>query len=216
MRVVSVNTGLPRKIDWQGTTIATGIFKEPVTGQVAVRATNLDGDGQADLAVHGGESKAVYAYAAEHYEFWRRELPATEVPPGAFGENLTTEGLPEEDVRIGDRFRVGTATLVTTEPRLPCFKLGIRLGRPDIVERFLASGRTGFYLRVEQEGYVAAGDPIVRIGRDPRGVLLSEATRLHTTERGNVELIRRVLSVPALGESWRRRLSARLDKIGGR
>src|SRR5262245_25306653 len=148
MRVVSVNVGLPREVEWKGRVVTTGIFKTPVAARVALRALNLEGDRQADLTVHGGADKAVYAYPSEHYPFWRRELPGLDLPCGAFGENLTTEGLDEAEVRIGDRFRVGTAEVRVTQPRIPCYKLGIRLGRDDIVERFLWSGRSGFYLAV--------------------------------------------------------------------
>ena len=147
MQVVSVNVGLPRDVLWKGRTVTTGIFKEPVAGRVQVRKFNLDGDKQADLSVHGGADKAVYLYPVEHYAYWRRELPDMELPWGMFGENLTTEGLLEDGVNIGDRFRVGSAEVVVTQPRMPCQKLAIRFGRSDIIKRFLASGRTGLYVR---------------------------------------------------------------------
>ena len=139
MKVVSVNVGLPREIEWQEKRIATSIFKSPVAGPVALRTLNLDGDKQSDLTVHGGPDKAVYAYAIEHYAYWRRELPDAELVPGAFGENLTTEGLDESDLSIGDVVRAGTATLMVTQPRIPCFKLAARFGRADMVKRFAAS-----------------------------------------------------------------------------
>src|SRR5882724_12583457 len=157
MRVLSVNVGSPREVQWQGRPVRTSIWKSPVTGPVIVKTLNLDGDQQADLTVHGGEKKAVYVYPSEHYALWRAELPGVDLPWGAFGENLTTEGLMEDSVHIGDRFRIGSAELVVTQPRMPCFKLGIRFGRPDIVKRFLRSGRTGFYLTVTREGQVEAG-----------------------------------------------------------
>ncbi len=160
MRVVSVNVSLPKTVEWQGRRVTTGIFKEPVEGRVRVRTTGLAGDRQADLTVHGGPAKAVYAYPSEHYPFWRREIERGDLDWGAFGENLTTEGLHEETLRIGDRLRVGSALLKVTQPRMPCYKLGIRFGRMDMVGRFLASGRSGFYLRVLEEGDVAAGDAI--------------------------------------------------------
>jgi MOSC domain-containing protein YiiM len=160
LRVLSVNVSLPRDVVWRGKTIRTGIHKEPVAGRVPLRRTNLDGDGQADLRVHGGPDKAVYAYPSEHYELWSRERPELLVRPGAFGENLTT-GPVDDDVSVGDRFRIGTAELVVTQPRLPCFKLGIRMGRDEFVPEFLERGLLGFYFAVFREGEVAAGDPIV-------------------------------------------------------
>src|SRR2546422_6783167 len=163
MHVVSVSVWLPEVCDWGGRRVTTGIFKEPVAGRIPVRSLGLVGDGQADLSVHGGPAKAVYAYPSEHYPFWRRELERPDLTWGAFGENLTTEGLAEPNLRIGTQLRVGSALLQVTQPRLPCYKLGIRFGRADMVRRFLASGRSGFYLAVLEEGAVAAGDPIERI-----------------------------------------------------
>jgi MOSC domain-containing protein YiiM len=157
MRVVSVNVGLPRSVRWRGRDVTTGIFKEPVEGRVRLQRLNLDGDRQADLAVHGGAGKAVYAYPLEHYAFWREEL-GQDLTCGAFGENLTVEGLPlEEEMALGDRFKIGSAELVVTQPRVPCYKLGLRFGRDDMPKRFLASRRSGYYLAVEREGSVGAG-----------------------------------------------------------
>lgn len=166
MKVISVNVGLPRQVTWRGKTVTTGIFKEPVPGRVAVRRLNLEGDGQADLSVHGGEAKAVYVYPSEHYEFWRGELAEEELAWGIFGENLTTEGLVEGDVRLGDRFRTGSSELEVTQPRLPCYKLGIRFGRPDMPKKFLAGGRPGFYCAVLKEGEVGPGDEMELLARD--------------------------------------------------
>lgn len=148
MAVVSVNVGLPRVVEWKGKAVSTGIFKEPVAGRVAVRRLNLDGDRQADLSVHGGRDKAIYAYPSEHYPYWRERLPDAAVPWAAFGENLTTTGLSEETVYIGDHFRVGSVELVATQPRTPCYKLGLRFGRPDMVRLFHKSGRSGIYFAV--------------------------------------------------------------------
>lgn len=160
MRVVSVNVGLPRVVRWNGGEVTTGIFKKPVEGRIPLRRLNLEGDRQADLSVHGGAAKAVYAYPLEHFAFWREEL-GDELPFGAFGENLTIDGLPlEQDIAVGDRFRIGTAELIVTQPRLPCYKLGLRFGRRDMVKRFLASRRTGYYLAVGAEGNVGAGDRV--------------------------------------------------------
>jgi MOSC domain-containing protein YiiM len=155
--VISVNVGLPRLVEYNGEPVATGIFKEPVGGIVKVNELNLEGDRQADLRVHGGRFKAVYVYPAEHYEFWERELPGVELPWGVFGENLTVRGLVESEVCPGDRLRVGTAEFTVTQPRYPCFKLGIRFGRKDMIRRFAESGRTGFYLAVEKTGELSAG-----------------------------------------------------------
>ena len=160
MKLVSINVGRPREVQWQGETVRTSIFKAPVAGRVRVGRLNIEGDEQSDLTVHGGEDRAVYAYPAEHYAFWRERLPGVELPWGAFGENLTVEGLLEERVHMGDRFRLGTAELVVTDPRMPCYKLALRFGRPDMVKRFLKSGRTGFYLAVLKEGDMGAGDAI--------------------------------------------------------
>ena len=202
-RVVSVNVGLPREVVWKGRVVRTGIFKEPVEGRVAVRALNLDGDRQADLAVHGGVSKAIYVYPSEHYAYWREELPGVELPWGMFGENLTTEGLLEGAVAIGDRFRIGSAQVVVTEPRMPCYKLGLRFRRDDVIKRFLASRRTGFYLAVLNEGEVEAGDRMERLSRDPHGVTVADITHLYTRKPHDVGLLQRAMSVEALPESWR-------------
>jgi MOSC domain-containing protein YiiM len=158
MKLISVNTGLPREVTWHGMTVSTGIFKEPVAGRVALRKLNLDGDRQADLTVHGGEFKAVYCYSLVHYDFWKALLPGKDLPLAIFGENFTTDGLLENSVHLGDQFSVGSALVVVTQPRLPCYKLGIRFQADDMVKRFLASARTGFYLAITREGEVGAGD----------------------------------------------------------
>ena len=217
MKLVSVNVGLPREVAWRESSVRTGIFKQAVQGRVTVRRLNLDGDRQADLSVHGGADKAVYAYPAEHYDYWRGELPGVEMPFGMFGENFSTEGLVEDAVNIGDRFRVGTAELVVTQPRLPCYKLGLKFGRDDMVKRFLASGRTGFYFSVSREGEVAAGDAITLIDRDPNRVAVPDITRLYVSKRyspAEVETLRRATRVQALPESWRTYLLRRLEKLG--
>jgi len=180
MKLLSVNCGLPREVHWHGTRVVTSIYKEPVRGRVALRKLNLDGDRQSDLTVHGGEYKAVYCYPIEHYEYWREELPGRELPIGVFGENFTIEGgMDEDSVYIGDRFAVGSAEVVVTQPRLPCYKLGIRFGSSDMVKWFLASGRTGFYVAVTREGEVGAGDEISLIGRAKDSIPVSAITRLY-------------------------------------
>jgi MOSC domain-containing protein YiiM len=203
MQLISVNVGLPREVTWKGRTASTGIFKEPVSDRVMVRSLNLDGDGQADLTVHGGLDKAVYAYPFEHYDYWRSELPDMDLPLGIFGENFTTTGLKEAEVNIGDRFRIGNLILMVTQPRLPCYKLGIRFGRPDMVKRFLASRRTGFYFRVLQEGEVGVGDTLELVSRDDHHITVADITQLYVREEDNPELLQRAAQLEALPQSWR-------------
>ncbi|MGH7874570.1 MAG: MOSC domain-containing protein [Candidatus Binatia bacterium] len=213
MTLISVNVGLPRLVASNGGPVLTGIFKAPVSGRVMLRTLNLDGDRQADLWVHGGPSKAVYAYPSEHYEYWMRELPEMKLPWGMFGENFTTAGLLEAELNIGDKFRVGSAILMATEPRLPCYKLGIKFGRSDIVKRFLASQRTGFYFAVLEEGEVGVDDPIEIIERSKDSLSLSDITALYTHEKHNVGLLRRAIGLATLPESWRNYFEQRLAKL---
>lgn len=216
MKVLSVNVGRPREVAWRGAAVRTAIVKEPVGGPVMVRTLNLDGDGQADLSVHGGPAKAVYAYPSEHYAYWRAALPGTVLPHGIFGENLTVEGLTEEAVCIGDRFRIGSAEVVVTQPRMPCYKLGVRFGRTDVVARFLSSGRTGFYLAVAREGEVTPGDAIELAGRDPHGVTVADIVRLRRGDGGGDErlaLLRRAVLVEALPEGVRRRFRRTIEGL---
>jgi MOSC domain-containing protein YiiM len=214
VKLVSVNVSLPREVIWKGKTVTTGIFKEPVSGRVTLRRLNLDGDRQADLSVHGGPDKAVYFYPGEHYQYWRRELPKMDLPFGMFGENLTTDGILETGVSIGDRIRVGGAEVVATQPRLPCYKLGVKFQSDDMVKRFLESGRTGFYGLVLREGEVGAGDAIEVMARDERQIPVPEITRLYITkryDRADLETVRRVTQVQALPESWRSYFRTRLE-----
>jgi MOSC domain-containing protein YiiM len=213
MRVLSVNVGLPREVSWRGKLVTTGIYKQPVEGRLAVRTLNLDGDRQADLRVHGGWDKAVYAYPSEYYELWRQERPELEFPWGQFGENLTTEGLVDTEVSIGDRFRVGTAELAVTQPRLPCFKLGIKMGREEFVTEFLERGLHGFYLAVVREGEVEAGDPIVRLSSDPRGFGVTEVARLYARDRDDVDGLLRAARLDVLPESWREYFRKRASRL---
>ena len=206
MHVISVNVGRPREVEWHGRRVLTSIWKSPVTGPVRVTTLNLDGDAQSDLTVHGGPEKAVYGYPSEHYEDWRRELSLETLPWGAFGENLTTSGLRERDLAIGDRIRVGSVELLVTQPRMPCFKLGIRFGRDDMVKRFLRSGRSGFYFSVVQEGTLTTGDALQITARDRHRVTVAEVAALYTADPPDREVIRRALQVPALAESWKRHL----------
>lgn len=203
MHVVSVNVGLPRTVRWKGRDVTTGIFKNPVEGRIPLRRLNLAGDRQADLSVHGGATKAIYAYPLEHYTFWRKQL-GDELPFGTFGENLTVEGLSlEEEVGVGDRFRIGAAELVVTQPRLPCYKLGLRFGREDMVKRFLASGRTGYYLAVDLEGDVGAGDRVEILARHPARIPVAEITRVFASDRDDLVTIERLVALDALPDDWR-------------
>ena len=213
MKLISLNVGLPRIVESNGEPVTTGIFKEPKQGPVMLRKLNLDGDRQADLTVHGGVSKAVYGYPVEHYEFWRRELPDMELPFGMFGENFTTEGLREDTLNVGDRFRIGEAELMVTEPRLPCYKLGIKFGRSDILRRFLQSRRTGFYFAVVKEGEVEAGDEIELLSRDSNNITIADITRVYAFEKDDVDTLRRAVKLEALSESWREYFQKQIHKL---
>ena len=212
MKILSVNVGLPKEVSWQGKLVTTGIFKETVKGPVMLRTLNLDGDQQADLTVHGGVTKAVYAYPSEHYGYWRTELPGVDLPWGMFGENFTTEELLEENVYIGDRFRVGETELMVTEPRMPCYKLGIKFGRADIIKRFLASRRTGFYFAVVREGMVGTGDAMKLIGQEQQQISVADITRLYAFEKEDLKSLRRAIKVEALPESWKGYFQHQLEK----
>src|SRR3989454_2185403 len=210
MKLLSINVGLPREVEWRGKAVRTSVFKAAVPGRVRVTRLNVNGDQQSDLSVHGGADKAIYAYPSEHYAFWRNELPGTDFSWGAFGENLTTEGLLEDRVHIGDRFRAGSAEFIVTQPRMPCFKLGIRFNRPDIVKRFLQSGRSGFYFAVLKEGEVIAGDSIELLKRDEHGVTIADVVNLYGRDAMNQDLLRRVSELPSLPKSWRDYFRTRL------
>ena len=209
MKVLSVNVGLPREVEWKGMTISTGIFKDPVSGPVAVRRNNLEGDRQADLTVHGGPHKAVYGYASEHYPFWRAQFPEMDFPWGAFGENLSTEGVSEDTLHIGDQLRIGSALLMVVQPRMPCYKMQIRFGRDDIIQRFMASGRSGFYFSILEEGELAAGSAIEVVHRDENKVSIADVNRMYLGHEPDPELARRVLGVPVLPEGLRASLLRR-------
>ena len=212
MKIISINVGQPRAVQSHGKTVTTSIFKAPVAGPVLVKRLNVVGDKQADLTVHGGADKAVYVYPSEHYAFWRKELPEVDLDWGAFGENFTTEGLLEDTIQIGDRLEIGAAEFVVTQPRLPCFKLGIRFDRPDMVKRFLASGRTGFYLRVMREGEVTANDAItVMVAADSMTIM--DFVALYTADDADRVLLRRASELSALPEGWRNHFRERLDEL---
>jgi len=210
MKLVSVNVGLPRLLKWRGATFETGIFKHPVSGRIQLRQTNLDGDRQADLTVHGGVDKAVYGYPAEHYPYWQKELPEVELPWGAFGENFTTSGLLESDACVGDRYQIGSAVVVITTPRLPCFKLAAKFDRDDMIQRFLHSGRSGYYFSVAHEGEAAAGDEFRLMTRLDPALTIAEMADLYTSASPDLEVLERALRVPSLSPGWRERFQARL------
>jgi MOSC domain-containing protein YiiM len=213
MKIVSLNVGRPQLVMRDGEPVSTAIFKQPVEGRVMLRTLNLDGDRQADLSVHGGPTKAVYVYPAEHYEFWRQEFPEMELPYGMFGENFTATEFSETTLNIGDQFRVGSATVMVTEPRMPCYKLGIRFGRTDIIKRFLVSERSGFYLAVLEEGEVGIGDEFQMVKRNEPSVTVNEVVSLYSRDKYNAELLRRAITVQELPESWRRYFQERLQKM---
>ncbi|MGV2827312.1 MOSC domain-containing protein [Myxosarcina sp. GI1(2024)] len=212
MKLVSLNVGLPREYEWQGKTVSTGIFKAPVTGTIKLDTLNFNGDAQADLTVHGGIDKAVYAYPIEHYQYWRSQLPEVEFTCGIFGENLTISGLLETEVNIGDRFNLGSAELMVTQPRMPCYKLGLRFNRPDMVKRFLGSLLTGFYFRVLQTGDVKTGDELKLISRDKHRVTVADITKLYVNKERDLELLQRAIEVEALPASWRDYFRKQLKK----
>jgi MOSC domain-containing protein YiiM len=211
VKLISLNVARPRLALYKGATINTGIFKKPVSGRVALRTLNLDGDQQADLSVHGGLYKAAYAYPSVHYEYWRRELPDMDLQWGMFGENFTTEGLAEDELHVGDRFQIGSATVMIRQPRMPCYKLAAKFQRDDILQRFLLSGRSGFYFSVEREGEVGAGDSIDLISRDHDGVTIAEINRLFVREKYNRDLLEKAIATAALPETWREYFLPRLN-----
>jgi MOSC domain-containing protein YiiM len=208
--LISVQVAVPRIVMLDGEEVSTSIFKTPVEKRLRMRALNLDGDRQADLLVHGGRDKAVYAYPSEHYAFWTKELPDTELPWGSFGENLTTQGLTESDVCLGDRFAIGEAEVVVTQPRIPCFKLNLKFQRDDMAKRFLASRRTGFYFRVLREGEIGAGDEIVRIAQDENRVSIADALKIYLGTPDSGGLRERALRVKYLSDAWREEFSGQL------
>jgi len=213
MKLISVNTGRPREIEVNGRVVRTSIWKSPRQGRLRVTTLNIEGDEQSDLTVHGGMYKAVYCYPSEHYDYWRRELPRAELPWGAFGENLTTEGLLETDVGIGDRMQIGSAEFLVTQPRQPCFKLGIRFGHDDMIHRFLASGRSGFYVRVVREGAIAAGDAIRCVARAAGSMTVSEIFALYFDDEGRNDDLRRAAAAPGLSPSWKDHFLKRFDAL---
>jgi MOSC domain-containing protein YiiM len=215
MKIISINVGLPREVQWDGTTVETAIYKTPVNGPAKVAKLNIAGDRQADLSVHGGADKAVYGYASEHYEYWKKELPELEFPWGAFGENLTTAGLNEDNLHIGDRVKIGSAVLAVTQPRMPCYKLNIKFEREDMIKRFLKSGRCGFYFSVEKEGVIESGEEVEVLSRDAQQVSIADVVGLYLGQRRDPELLERALQVDALPQSWKAELALRASMRQG-
>src|SRR2546423_13759112 len=211
VKLISLNAARPHLMVYKGATINTGIFKKPITGRIALRTLNLDGDRQADLSVHGGPNKAVYGYASEHYEFWRKELPDENLPWGTFGENFTTEGLREEELHVGDRFRIGSAAVMVRQPRMPCYKLAAKFQRDDMIEKFLHSRRSGFYFSVEEEGEVGEGDLFELISGDNDGITIAEMNRLFVQEKYNRGLLQKAIATSALPDDWREYFLPRLN-----
>jgi MOSC domain-containing protein YiiM len=214
MKLLSVNVSPPKEVVHGGKTVTTGIFKEPVDGRVMLRTFNLDGDGQADLIGHGGTYKAAYAYSVENYDYWKRELGRTNLASGQFGENFTVEGMPEDEIHVGDVFRVGGALVEVTQPRVPCYKLGIKMGLSGFEKRFLASCRVGFYLRVLEEGEVGAGDVLDLVRPDPERMTVRKICRLLYFDPENLEGARKALRIRALSPGWRQSFEERLAKTG--
>ena len=212
MKLLAISVGTPRDVQWRGRDVQTSIYKTPVSGRVHVTRDNVGGDRQSDPSVHGGPDKAVYAYPSEHYGYWRRELPDADLPWGAFGENFTTEGLLEDDVLVGDRYRIGTVELVVTQPRMPCYKLAIRFGHPDVVKRFLESRRSGFYLAVDREGDVGAGDAIERLARSEKRLSIADVVALYGADSANQPLLGVASDHPSLPAAWREYFRKRLWK----
>jgi MOSC domain-containing protein YiiM len=209
MQIISVNVGLPREVVWKDMTVQTAIFKAPVAGPVAIGRLNLAGDRQADLTVHGGSYKAVYAYPAENYDYWRKQVPDAPFSMGAFGENLTTRGLGEDTLCIGDYLRIGSAILMVSQPRMPCYKLELRLGRDDMIKRFLMSGRSGFYFSVIEPGEVSAKSEIQILERDPNRVSVTDVVHLYLGWTRDADLLERAMKVTSLPENWRAQLLLR-------
>jgi len=213
MKLISLNVGIPRQVTYKSELVTTGIFKEPIHHRRILRKLNLDGDKQADLTVHGGLNKAVYSYPAEHYGYWQKELPGMYLSWGMFGENFTTEGLFEDNVNIGDQFQIGSAIVIATQPRMPCYKLGVKFGRMDIVKRFLASGLTGIYFKVLQEGEVGAGDVIKLIRRDDNNVTVKDVIRIYSVDKDDVQTMERAIKVKDLPDGWRSHFIEQLDQF---
>jgi len=216
IKVVSVNVGLPKQISYGMRQVVTSIFKEPIEGRVKVTTLNLDGDAQADLSVHGGLDKAIYSYSEEHYKYWKEVYPTIVMPFGMFGENLTTQGLNEDTVNIGDQYQIGSSRLVVTQPRMPCYKLGIKFGRMDILEKFINSQRPGIYYKVLQEGDLGAGDNIILLYKDKNNVTINDIVSLYLNDRHdkeNISKMKKATKLKSLPESWKIYFSQKISRL---
>jgi MOSC domain-containing protein YiiM len=214
MKIIAVSISKPVEIEYQGGLIRTGIFKEPVSGRLRATLSGLEGDGQADLEAHGGADKAIYVYSLDNYPYWENELGLSDLPCGQFGENLTVEGLCDAEVYIGDRFKFGQVVVEVTQPRIPCFKLGIRMGSARFPKRFLRSRRVGFYVRVLEEADLGSGDPIEKIAEHPLRLSVADSLLALRSGPRQLQVIRRALEVDALSEAWRKDLGNRLGQNG--
>ena len=212
MKLNSIYVGKPREVEYNGQTVSTGIFKEEISGPVKVNFLNIEGDQQADLTVHGGRDKAVYAYPSEHYEFWKKERPDLTFAPGVFGENLSTTGL-DENVCVGDTFKIGTVVFQVTNPRMPCYKLGIKMKDSRFIKDFMDARKNGFYLRVLEEGIIEAGDTIQKTGDDGHGLTIDEVIQLYTIRKQDVDLLEKAVNSPSLPKDWTEYFEVRLVKL---
>src|SRR5262249_38954650 len=210
-RLLSVNVGLPRDIVWKGRTVHTAIWKNPVPGRCRVGRLNIEGDGQGDLAAHGGEQRAVFVYQIESYNYWQEQLNRTDLAYGQFGENFTIEGLPDDGVRIGDRYQIGSALFEVTQPRVTCYRIGIRMNEPRMPALLTSSGRPGFYFRVLEEGEVEAGDEIVKVGEADECMTVSEINALLYLPNHERDRLERALRIEALSPGWRSSFEALLQ-----
>lgn len=210
MKLESIFVGKPTEVTVDDKVVETGIYKSRISGPVYVSETQIEGDGQADLSVHGGIDKAVYAYPAEHYVFWKAERDDLLFEPGVFGENLSVSGMTEDQVCVGDVFQVGAVKLKVTTPRMPCFKLGIKMGDPRFVKDFMQAEKNGFYLKVLQEGEIEAGDSIKKVEEDGYSLSILEMVQLYTTRKYDENLMRKAVTSPSLPEDWREYFRKRL------
>src|SRR5262252_239453 len=202
-KLLSVNVGLPRDVAWHGRIVRTGIWKDPVHGRRRVKRLNVEGDGQADLGGHGGEQRAVFVYQIESYRYWEERLGRSDFTHGQFGENFTIEELPDDEVCVGDRYRIGTALFEVTQPRVTCYRIGLRMNEPRMPALLTSSGRPGFYLRVLQEGEVGAGDEIVKVGEADEQMTVAEINALLYSANHSPDRLERALRIEALSPGWR-------------
>jgi MOSC domain-containing protein YiiM len=214
VKLISVNVGLPIKVKFGNEIVTTGIFKNPVDKRISLKKLNLEGDRQADLTVHGGPDKAVYSYPYEYYDFWRKEFPDISFNWGMFGENLTTEGLFESQVNVGDRFQIGSAQLVATQPRMPCYKLGVKFGRMDIIKKFLKSEKSGIYFKVIKEGGIVINDTIKLIKKDNNNITIKNIVELYTNDdKANIILMEQAIKVLDLPQGWKQYFHKKLSYL---